>query len=181
MYFKTMKHFQKVSEIALRKNIGVHYESLIDSVKICTAFENYNKAMLLKNGYLVHQISSKTNRALAERQKNEPILINEFLISNKFKSDDQTGRLHLDVLQNFKTISFNLTLKDSYQSIISLDREFHHFLNGMNNRRNRLHFYKNAYGVFNLTTLLKTLSFAKEYGTKQIENQLDALKGVDIY
>jgi hypothetical protein len=51
----------------------------------------------------------------------------------------------------------------------------------MNSKRNRLHFYKNAYGAFRVETLLQTLSFAKEYGTKQIEVQLEALKGVDIY
>lgn len=181
------KHFEAFSK-SFRDNPpeeywnGLHYENLIDSIKICIAFENYNKAILLKNGFMVHQIkASKQNKTLAEKQLNEPILIEEFMVNNSFIKDEKSGRWYLDGLANFITISLKKTLEESYQEIIKLDDAFVHFLKGMNQRRNRLHFYKNAYGAFNVNVLLNRLSFAKEYGTSLIEKELKLLKGQDIY
>lgn len=38
------------------------YERLIDKIKICTSFENYNKAVLLSNGILIHKINPKNSK-----------------------------------------------------------------------------------------------------------------------
>src|SRR5690242_13224603 len=48
---------------------GLHYEKLIDHIRICTSFENYNKAILLSNDILVHSADPHVNRSFSKQQK----------------------------------------------------------------------------------------------------------------
>lgn len=144
---------------------AMSHEKLIDQIKICIAFENYNKAKLLMAGYLVHVIDGKKNKKLSSMQKTSPILISQFLSSNNFIQDNPYGELFLDGLANFNTISFSLTLSDQYQSVIGLESRFLNYLKATNPKRNRLHYYKNYAGAFRVETYLDSLRYARQHGT----------------
>ncbi|HNP08592.1 MAG TPA: hypothetical protein PKN99_13245 [Cyclobacteriaceae bacterium] len=151
---------------------GLSREKLIDEIKICTAFENYNKSVLLSKGYVVHLIDSQKNRALADQQKTTPVLISDFLKSNRFIQKDRFSELYLEGFQNFNTISFSRTLTEQYQAIIGLDGQFLNYLKNLNKKRNRLHYLKNYAGAFRIQTYLDTIAFAKSYGTELLLSEI---------
>jgi hypothetical protein len=151
---------------------GLHYEKLIDHFKICTVFENYNKAILLSKGYMVHTIDDKKNKRLAKTQREEPVLISDFKMNNSFIKDNFSSKYYLEGLKNFNTISFGLTLKEDYQNVINLDHDFVTYLKKINTRRNRLHFYKNYSGGFSVAHYLEQLKYAMDYGNKMIDKRL---------
>jgi len=45
-------------------------EKLIDYIKIVVAFETMNKALLLKNGFLIHKIDHRYDKKLYKKQAN---------------------------------------------------------------------------------------------------------------
>lgn len=151
---------------------GLSYEKLIDDIKICTAFENYNKSVLLSKGVVIHLIDTRKNRVLAKRQKSTPVLISDFLKSNKFIQKDRFSELYLEGFQNFNTISFSRTLTDSYQEFIDLDSRFLGYLKNLNEKRNRLHYLKNYHGAYRVQTLLDNIAFAKSYGTELLQSEI---------
>jgi hypothetical protein len=154
---------------------GLSDENLIDQIKISAAFENYNKAVLLARGYVVHTISQKKNPALAKQQEKEPVLISDFRKSNDFVKDEQSGELYLEGFRDFMTISFSKTLSPEYQKVIGLEGQFLDYLKRVNEKRNRLHFYKNYAGGFGLENYLKALDYAKTYGTKLLKDEIDRI------
>jgi hypothetical protein len=151
---------------------GLHREKLIDQIKICTAFENYNKSVLLSKGFIVHTIDGEKNRGLAGQQKTKPVLISDFLSSNKFVREDQFSELYLEGFRNFNTIAFSKTLNEQYQAVIGLEERFLNYLKSLNEKRNRLHFYKNYAGAFRVETYLENLNYAKTYGTELLISEL---------
>lgn len=151
---------------------GVSYEKLIDDIKICTAFENYNKSVLLSKGFVIHLIDVRKNKVLAKRQKSTPVLISDFLKYNKFVQKDRFSGLYLEGFQNFNTISFSRTLTDPYQEFIDLDSRFLGYLKNLNEKRNRLHYLKNYPGAYRVQTLLDNIAFAKSYGTELLRSEI---------
>ena len=156
---------------------AAYYERLIDKIKICTSFENYNKAVLLINGILVHKIDPKSNKKLASLQQSRtPVLIDDFLLDHKY-SMDSNNEWSLDGLRkNFETITFSETLTEQYQRMIGLDKNFVHYLKEMNIYRNRLHLYKNYAGASVFRVELEKIAFAKNYGMEQIEKQIHGIQ-----
>jgi hypothetical protein len=154
---------------------GLSYEKLIDQIKICTAFENYNKAILLSKGFIVHNIDAKKNPNLAKEQKLKPVLISDFLNSNSFVKNDSSNELYLNGLRDFTTISFSRTLSPGYQDAIGLEDRFLNYLKNLNEKRNRLHFYKNYAGAFRVETYLENLKYAMTYGTDLLKTQIDKI------
>ncbi len=152
---------------------GLSKEKLIDEIKICTAFENYNKSVLLSKGYVVHLIDGQKNKALASVQKTAPVLISDFLKSNQFVRKDQFSELYLEGFQNFNTISFSRTLTEQYQAVIGLDSRFLGYLKNLSEKRNRLHYLKNYAGAFRVQTYLDTIAFAKSYGTQLLLSEMN--------
>lgn len=65
--------FQKKGNIDDKSEVYLnasYFELLIDYIKISVAFENYNKVVLLENGYVVHEIKKDgINNNLASQQK----------------------------------------------------------------------------------------------------------------
>lgn len=152
---------------------GTHYEKLIDDFKICTAFENYNKAILLSKGFMVHLLdSSSINRKIFKDQKEEPVKISEYLKANVFFQREKFSPWSLEGVKN-STIPLSWTLNEHYQNIIQLDTEFRGFLINKVEKRNRLHYYKNYQGAYNVNTYLRNLEFAKNHGLRLIENQIE--------
>lgn len=173
--FKNFEAFERSFEIDPKPEEyweGLSRERLIDEIKICTAFENYNKAILLSKGYVVHLIDGKKNKALAKFQKDAPVTIQEFMQSNQFVRKDKFSKLYLDGFQNFNTISFSRTLTDQYQTVIGLDSRFLGLLKNLNEKRNRLHYNKNYAGAFSVKTFLDNIAFAKAHGMELLDLEI---------
>jgi hypothetical protein len=145
-------------------------------LRFCTAFENYNKSVLLSKGYVIHLIDGQKNKALASQQKTTPVLISDFLKSNHFIRKDQFSELYLEGFQNFNTISFSRTLTEQYQTIIGLDSRFLGYLKNLNEERNRLHYFKNYAGAFRVQTYLDTIAFAKSYGAELLLSEIGKVR-----
>lgn len=134
-----------------------YYEKLIDYVKISIAFEAYNKAFLIEKGFLVHKIQKNIqNKILFERQQlGEPILIKDFLTVSDEIYDKKNDRYYLSGLKKtFETITYSTTLNQSYQEIIGLDILLCDNLKEFNKKRNRLHFYIEFKGAFEVNSHL---------------------------
>lgn len=152
-----------------------YYEKLTDYVKISIAFENFNKAVLIENGYLVHKLKkSSITKELHRKQNNgEPIRIQELKSVCSFIKDRPVTKHYLDGLQKgFPTISYSETLNNSYQSIISLDSELLYRLKEINNLRNRLHFFTDFKGAFEHKSHIEKWTFIKEKTINTIEERI---------
>jgi hypothetical protein len=112
-------------------------ESLIDYVRISISFENYFKAKLLLNGFIVNNIKDKS---LYKEQKDRPIKIDELIPNNSVNE--------LSILKdktNEQTINYNILLrKDEYKKIFNMNKPIIHFLSIINKQRNRLHLYSSG-------------------------------------
>ena len=151
-----------------------YYEKLIDYVKISIAFETYNKAILLDNGYLIHKIKKDSNnKNLFDIQKKGfPVKIDEFMKVSQIENDRLENKMYLSGLtDNFDTISYSVTLNDNYQKIIGLDRELCGRLKEINNNRNRLHFFTDFKGAFEVNGHIKKWTYIKKVAFDTIENK----------
>jgi len=152
-----------------------YYEKLTDYVKISIAFENFNKAVLIEKGYLVHKLKRSTaTKELYKAQNNgEPIKIKELKSVCSFIKERPVTKYYLDGLQRgFPTISYSETLNNNYQSIISLDSELLHKLKEINNLRNRLHFFTDFKGAFEHNSHISKWTFIKETAINTIEEKI---------
>jgi hypothetical protein len=176
--FKNFEAYAKSFRVEPKSDVywnGLHYEKMIDQIRICTAFENYNKAVLLSKDILVHAAHPYSNTAFCKQQKaGLPIPLEEFLKTNAFVQDAPHKELYLSGLTpNFNTITFSQTLKPGYQEVIGLDPSFLGYLTNINVKRNRLHFYKNYSGAFEVNRHLNSILFVKTYGLDVIKCQID--------
>jgi len=114
---------------------------LIDAIKISICFENYIKALLLCQGYLIHNIDKQTDEIYWKKQRNGPVEIEEFKpqyyecnkvvnpkLNKKIKGLKDTTELYSKILN-----------KQKYKDIIKLDEEILEILNEFNFSRNSLH------------------------------------------
>jgi len=174
------KHFDEyVEQLHSDKNEGKkevywnasYYEKLIDYVKISIAFETYNKAVLLDKGILVHKIkSNKLTKSYSEIQKSGlPIIAND-IVQTFGTSKDYKGKIFLNGLtEYFQTIKYSDTLKGEYQKIIGLDKDLIHHLIRINENRNRLHFFTDFKGAFEVNRHIKKWQFIMEKSVETIE------------
>lgn len=142
-----------------------YYEKLIDYIKICVAFENYNKAVLLQKGYLVHEIkkNSKTKDLFSNQSKGFPVNIEDFIAVGNFTRDRPFGEyIQVGLKPNLSTINYSKTLNDNYQKIIGLDPKLLSRLKGINARRNRLHFFTEFRGAFEVSSHIEKWRQIKE-------------------
>ncbi len=91
-----------------------YYEKLIDYVKISIAFENYNKAVLIENGYLVHKIKKdeNTKELFKKQQSGIPIKIEDFLSVAKESINTNSKIFLTGLTSNFETIELPLKRKE---------------------------------------------------------------------
>tara|TARA_R110002051_G_scaffold317628_1_gene399004 strand:+ start:196 stop:882 length:687 start_codon:yes stop_codon:yes gene_type:complete len=126
-------------------------EKLIDKIKISVAFENFNKAVLLKNGIVVHSINHKFDKKISSRQKKGiPIKVSE-LFENGFESInlfEKESKNFNAFYENFNTINYSSTLNENYQNIIGIEKKLILELLKINQDRNRLHFFTEFSGAF---------------------------------
>lgn len=149
-------------------------EKLIDYVKISIAFENYNKAVLLQNGILVHKIKRQKNYKPFNQIQNEgkPVKACEF-IAEFGTSVNKENDIYINGLtENFQTISYSETLNEHYQEVVQLDYELNYRLKEINEKRNRLHFFTDFKGGFHVQSHIDKWRFIKEKSIETIERKL---------
>lgn len=105
------------------------------------------------------------------------MFIDEFLKVNNFIKETPHKEWHLSGLTpNFNTITFSQTLKSGYQNMINLDTRFLGYLTNITMKRNRLHFYKNYAGAFEVNRHLESIKFARDYGLTLIGKKIEAMR-----
>ncbi len=149
-------------------------EGLMDYVKISIAFENLNKALLLKKGILVHKIDKRFNKDLSKKQnQGKPIRIVDFLQNNYNTIDFRTRKTKLNgLLTNFDTISYSHTLNDSYQEVLNLNKQLVGELKEINRKRNKLHFFTEFSGAYEVSYHIRKWNFIRDESYKLTENEL---------
>ncbi len=151
-----------------------YYEKLIDYIKICVAFESYNKAVLIKQGFVIHQLKKNLQNAnLFNKQRDGiPVEIDEFLKASNIVDDATKDQLIFDSFQShLPTINFSTTLNAHHQKIIQLDAGFIQTLKEINEKRNRLHLFTEFRGAFSVNDYINKWSFIKSYSTLIIETE----------
>ena len=100
-------------------------EKLIDYIKISVAFETFNKAVLINNGFVVHKIDRKFNRALSKQQKDgKPVSLKDFTEQNYSNINFRAKTAELNGFENrYTTINYAHTLNEDYQEIIQLYKQ----------------------------------------------------------
>jgi len=124
------------------------FESLIDVIKISICFENYFKAKLLLNEFIIHDIDRNSNPNFFKKQRKVPIDIKE-IISYRTAKELPTLR---KVLKE-TTINYSIFLENkNYLRYLSMEQKSIDFLAEINKSRNRLHLY-----ISPLTSLSKNI------------------------
>ena len=155
-----------------------YYEKLIDYVKISIAFETFNKAVLLENGYLIHQIKKNPGNAALynDQQKGVPVKIADFLQVSTTAQGQRDRKIFLTGLKDhFSTINYSLTLTANYQRIINLDGDLCYRLKRINDLRNKLHFFTEFKGAYEVNSHLNKWRYIKENAIATIKNKCDSL------
>jgi hypothetical protein len=150
-----------------------YYEKLIDYIKIIVAFETMNKALLLKEGFLIHKIHQAYDKKLHKKQASGiPISLSGFY-ANNYTTLDWIGReARLNGLTaNLSTINFSHTLNDNYQDILQLDKDLVHHLKDINQKRNRLHLYSDFKGAFEVNRHIAKWKFIRESSLTKIRKE----------
>lgn len=119
-------------------------ERSIDNFFIGTFFELIVKALLINNGYIIHEIkigkdTSSEIRSLKEIQRGQPILIDDYLRYESFQDHKKTGRLSLPSL-TYKTLDNFILLGPKYVSTLSLDEQLLLAAQYFRIERNMIHF-----------------------------------------
>jgi len=116
----------------INKNADIATNSLLDNILISISFENYFKAKLLQNGFLIHEIIKDKNPELFKIQKKRPI---EFTCVN-FKRKDEC-----EILKE-NTLNYGLLLQNrEYNRYYNIDTKTLNYLDKINIKRNSLHLY----------------------------------------
>jgi len=125
------KESQKTNEF-LRVNSEIITNSLIDYILICISFENYFKAKLLQNGFLIHEINRQRQPELNKKQRDVPIETKLVVIPKDYKNSDV----------NLKTLNYSLLLENKeYSKYYNVDPFTIEYLKDINNMRNDLHLH----------------------------------------
>lgn len=178
-YFIQLKSDKQEDKKDIFWNVG--RRKLLDSVLISIAFENVNKAILMKKGFLIHKIKPSFNKKLAKKQREgNPIKIEEFFNYNYSALSSYPKEAKLNGLfDRLDTINYSHTLNEKYQKIIKLNEEFVFELKKLNEERNRLHFFTGNKGVFEVSRYIKRWSFIKEESFKVIRYEIEKIE-VDL-
>lgn len=151
-----------------------YYEKLIDYVKMSIAFETYNKAVLLDNGFIVHQIKKNSLNAnlFTDQQNGIPIRTIDFLQVSEETSEMFDDKIYLTGFREcFATLSYSITLTEKYQGIIKLDKELCYRLKEINEKRNQLHFFTDFKGTFELKSHIKKWRYIMINSIQTIETK----------
>jgi len=118
------------------------FESIIDKIRIITCFENYMKAVLLENGYVVHNINGIIHKQFKSDQANLPVKIADIFTTSSFQNIDQKAKKQQEVIET--TLKFSTLLKPAYTKVVGLSANIITDLREINNERNKLHLTSTA-------------------------------------
>jgi len=148
-YLKTSSIIQKIGEIDIYYNseektqegfaerfADILFDSSIDNIRISICFENYFKAKLLLNGFLIHKIDKSKHPKLYDLQKKKPIDEKEIIKDSKFP--ESFNKLKESLKDNTIDYSTLLTNKDYYK-YFNISENTIEFLNRIRLGRNELH------------------------------------------
>lgn len=153
----------------------VLYQYLMDHIKISLVFENFNKLILLQQGYLIHIPEENFNKAISmDIRKGKPVSINQFLKHSAIIEPDKDNfEIRLKgFTDNSKTISYSFTLNNKYQKIISLEPKFIENLKAINEKRNILHFYVGPSSGCDPNNEIQKWKYIKDTSYQLIESKL---------
>lgn len=176
-HFKTFNQMlNDLSNEEFSHNYAWLAEALIDEIKVIICFENYAKSKLLEDGFVIHEISPKREhphyknlKALAEKQKHEPVLISE-LIALDGIVEDEDAKLTMKSLSK-NTIPFGRILRETkYLDVPAFPDHILKILKKMNEDRNRLHFLTMESGYYHRSILDKWILLSSFVDSKIIDH-----------
>jgi hypothetical protein len=129
---------------------------------------------LLREDYLVHKIQkNEQDKHFAKIQRaGQPILIADFISVCPFISDKFNRKCYLSGLTaHFQTVKFSDTLNEHYQAVLNLDSTFLHHIKRINDNRNRLHYFTDFKGAFEVSRHIQKWQFIKEKSIELIKTE----------
>jgi hypothetical protein len=150
---------------------------LINDILLCTSLENFLKAKLLWNGFVIHWIYKKLNRRLANKQRTTPIRISDIKkLEGVFykKRNDYSFKL-----LRSKTISLHTLINNAgYLNVLKIPQRILPFIKKLQSMRNTLHFSTSRGRATNIK-VIDDYSFLVEYlkgnATKKHNHLIDKL------
>lgn len=125
---------------------GFAFDNLLDSIRIHILFENFLKACLLSNYYVIHEIDKEMFPELNKKQKTEPVLFSEIIkdreweINPKIVTDQESLKLQIKGIKK-RTLGINILTKSKYISTIKLDSKTLDLFKPYLKYRDNLHYY----------------------------------------
>lgn len=116
------------------------FDGLIDSIRIIVCYENFIKALLLINGYIVNVIDSNHSKQFHKNQKKRPLLLKDYCSQFPFKKDD---KLDLDIIPGLtnRTLSFEIITSQQYIDLLQIPKGRITTVKKLYQKRNEIHFY----------------------------------------
>jgi hypothetical protein len=150
------------SDNRLRIQEAVMINQLLDSIRICTCFENYMKAVLLQRGYLINQIKQSKYPSL--NYEHTPVKFSDFKKISKVKNHDDLIGWKYDIKKD--TIKLHTLIQPDYQKKLRLPPYIVVLLKELIKSRNKLHFHNKL--EWNLTEdFFQTIRFTKFWVEKK--------------
>ncbi|WP_299778708.1 hypothetical protein [uncultured Formosa sp.] len=132
-FFNSKDYDDNEKKIAfIKQNSDIAFNALLDYIIISLTFENYMKAKLLLNEFVIHEVNKTKNEQLFKAQKKRPIEIIE-LNSNEEKNFTELKETTL----NYSTLLNN----KNYIKYFNIDDNSIKYLQSLNRKRNELHLY----------------------------------------
>ena len=137
--------------------------NLIDSIKIHICIENFLKAILIANGFVVHLLSKDVFPILHTKQKNEPILIEEVTRiaqweeNSKIKLNDANLRKQIKGISDY-TLGISVLLSLGYMNKLGLKQSTIDLFKPYLKYRNNLHYYMDETFIIENSSYQKILS-----------------------
>lgn len=128
------------------EQIGAYVlDTIPDWIRITICFENYMKAVLLMNGYLIHKVDRNQFglKTLSNNQSKRPIGLTTFNQKYNFSMHIESKQWMLEGVKP-QTLDFSTLLRKKYQEEIKLPNKILELIKEINYKRNNLHFYHEA-------------------------------------
>jgi hypothetical protein len=151
------------------------FENLLDAIKISICFENYMKAKLIVNGYVVHNISNEPlNSTLRNKQKEQPVSLKEIMEIHSWVKSERSEHYLLKCLTEH-TIKFSTMLsKKGYRDVLCMPVDIVRIVREVGEKRNTLHYLTGEFGKYGDKPLadLRALIEFVESDIRALQNQM---------
>lgn len=130
--------FEQLSDLA--------FDSLLDSIKITICFENFMKALLLSNGFVIHRLDKNVFKDLGKEQSFKPVSVEQvrnvkdWEINNGINLPEEWMRRQIKGIGKH-TIGMKELLSQGYLTPLGIDDKIMKLCNPYFQYRNNLHLY----------------------------------------